>query len=105
MTLDTLKAAFASAFILLLAIGAITTFARVIYLRRQSHALPRLLIRDVLFFFGFSWTVVVILVVRAIGAPPGLGDQLWWVLLTSVPPIVSLLVYCYFELFVIGRSE
>lgn len=104
MTIDQIKFLLAVTFVMLLAIGFSTTLARVIQLRRRRVALPRLLIRDVILLAGFSFTVLSILIIRAAGIT-NLGEELWWVLLTSLPPLIALAVYDYFELWVIGRQS
>lgn len=107
MTLEQVQAAFLIVFVLLLAVGASTTAARVIDLYRRKVARPVLLGRDLVLIVGLAWPFAAILLIRAGG--PAASDlvrgQLWWTLLTSIPPIVAVAVYDWFELRVIGRRN
>jgi hypothetical protein len=103
MTNETVAAICLSLFVLLLTVAAVTTGARVIYLKRHNQPLPTLLIRDVIVKTSLSWAFLSIAIVRAFGLGPLVAGHVWWTLLTSIPPIFGAAVYVYYELFVIGR--
>jgi hypothetical protein len=85
--------------------GAMTTLGRVAAYRRQGVTLPKLLVRDAIVFTGFSVTIALILMVRALGAGPLVVGQVWWLLATSIPCLVSVFTYLYVEVFVIDQRR
>ena len=96
-------------FVLLLVTGAVSTGVRFMSYRRLDAKPPLLLGRDVALLVGLSIPFVLIAFVRAIGLTGAVagdaGPELWWLLLTGIPPILALSVYCYFELWVIERPR
>jgi D-alanyl-lipoteichoic acid acyltransferase DltB (MBOAT superfamily) len=105
MTLPQFQAVTFIVFTLLLFLGLFTTSARVIELRRRDQSLPTLLIRDLIMLVGLAWPFAAVLVVRAFTLGPLVTGQFWWYAVTTIPPIIAVGVYCYFELFVIGKSR
>lgn len=97
------------AFWVLLFVGAGTTLARVAYYRANGYRRPKLLTRDMIFMGGFALSFGLVLAVRGLRSlgidTSGLGQQLWWNLLTGVPALVAVGVYVYYELFRIERGD
>lgn len=97
------------AFWILLFVGAGTTLARVAYYRANGYRRPKLLTRDVIFMGGFALSFGLVLAARGLRSlgidTSGLGQQLWWNLLTGLPALAAVAVYVYFELFRIERGD
>lgn len=98
-------------FTLLVVVAAVSTSLRVIRYRRRGQRPPRLLPRDRDLFLGLALPFIAVLVVRAIpewrqyvvdeiGHP-----QIWWSLVTGLPPIYAMGRFVWFELRVIERDE
>lgn len=97
-------------FTALLLVGSVSTVSRHFRYHRMKIRTPLLLYRDRDLLVGLSIPFLLISTVRAFdvnslvrnadGSP-----QLWWLLVTGLPPIYALARYCYFELFVIERPE
>jgi hypothetical protein len=88
----------------LLGVGVLSTLIRAVRLKAARITMPRLLGRDLALvvghavsFTGFMWLVTHHDVEATV-----LDDPFWW-LLTAVPACVSMAVYVYYELFVIGQ--
>ena|SRR5688572_18020988 len=105
MTYDILAAGIVYVFTALLLVGSITTFARVVDLKRRRQPLPTLLIRDVICWTGLAWPFVLIGFVRAWSLGSVVNGQVAWLLLTGFPPLVAALTYVRYELFVIGKRS
>lgn len=97
-----------AAFFLLLTVGTISTLSRVAYYKAHGFRRPRLLVRDANMIAGFSVSFGLILAVRVFRAygfdVSGLATSLAWVVGSSAPAIWAVLVYAYFEAFVIERG-
>lgn len=90
------------------AIGALTTLGRVLYYFLHRIQRPRLLTRDVIVWGGLALSFAQIAIVRFL--PPEVRTQLTqgnlgWALSTTLPAVVAVLTYVYFELFVIERTK
>lgn len=92
-------------FLGLLLVSTLSTAARGIRYRRASHPLPRLWGRDIALIGGLTIPFVLIFAARAFSFAPSVAGQLWWSLITGIPPIVGIAVYAYFELFVIEAQK
>lgn len=97
-------------FTTLLVVGAISTLLRSLHYRRRRLPQPVLLPRDRDLLIGLALPFVAIAAVRVFGAQGAITDgdgvnQLWWVLVTGLPPIYALGRYCWFELRVIERRH
>lgn len=93
------------AFTTLLVVGALSTVARAIDLRRRGRRLPTLLVRDIVVLVGLAWPFVAIAFVRAFALGPLVTGQLWWVLVTSIPPLFAIATYVFYEVAVVGRPR
>lgn len=96
-----------SIFILGLLLSLVTTGGRVLYLVRQKRRRPELLYRDLVVMGGLAASFVLIASVRLL--PPELrsaitSGNVLWAAATTLPAVVAVLVYLYFELFVIRRE-
>lgn len=98
-----------AAFFVLLAVGTVSTAARVAYYRVHNEERPRLLIRDLLMIGGFSLSFGAILLVRVLRAlgldVTGLSTNVWWAIGSALPAVIAVAVYAWFELFVIERGQ
>lgn len=94
-----------AAFTFLLVIGFLTTLIRRFGLILKRIPAPRLLPRDLTLLGTLSWPFALILLVRAEELTRVVVGQLWWVLLTGIPPVFGVAVYVYYEIFVIGQPE
>lgn len=93
-------------FLVGLFIGAVSTLARVVFYRANGTKRPRLLTRDVLVYGGLALSFGLIAGVRLLPLEVRLAlttGNVGWALATSVPAVVAMVVYCYFELAVIER--
>jgi hypothetical protein len=95
-------------FAIALAIGAGATLIRVARYRVNGWDRPRLLTRDIQVIGGLALTVGSILFVRFLrtqGADvSGLATNVAWILFTTIPVLWSVVVYAWYELFVIERG-
>lgn len=91
------------AFLAFLIVAAVTTMARVAMYRVMGFRRPRLLKRDAIFVTGFAITFGAIMVARVANAT-GLRNNVAWALATTIPALIAIGTYVYFELFVIERS-
>lgn len=106
MTTEIVSALILIVFTGLLIVGAVSTLGRHLRYHRLKIRPPLLLYRDRDLLVGLSIPFVLISAARAFmwnvrnadGSP-----QLWWLLVTGMPPIYALARYCWFELFVIER--
>lgn len=97
-----------SIFLVALFGGFVRTLARVVYYQRNRAARPRLLNRDVLVIGGLSLSFGLITVVRFLPLETRLAlttGNVAWALITTVPACIAVLVYLYFEAFVIERPR
>lgn len=96
-------------FAVALAIGAGATLSRVIRYRVNGWDRPKLLTRDIQVIGGLALTVGSILLVRFLRIRgvdvSGLATNVWWHLLTSIPGAWAVVVYAWYELFVIERAD
>lgn len=97
-----------SVFLLALFTGFARTLARGLYYLRHKKDRPRLLNRDLLWGGGVSISFGLITVIRFL--PPDTRIALTqgnvaWAVLTSVPACIGVLVYAYYEFFVIERPS
>jgi hypothetical protein len=108
MTTEIASAVILMVFTALLLVGAVSTFGRHVRYRQLKIRPPLLLYRDRDLLVGLAIPFLLISMARAFnwnvrqldGSP-----QLWWLLMTGIPPIYALARYCYFELYVIERPE
>lgn len=106
---EILSAVILFVFVLLLAIGAISTVARTLRYRRAAIRRPVLLNRDRDLLLGLAIPFVLIAVVRAFSLQWLVNDSatgqshIWWLLVTGVPPIYAVARYDWYELRVIER--
>jgi hypothetical protein len=97
-------AIFASAlFTALLDVGLLATLGRAYWRISRGYKIPRLMARDLALMGGLAWPFCLILAVRTLPEAERvmLIGSLEWALITSVPPIIGIAVWDYFELFVI----
>lgn len=95
-------------FLIGLFVGAVSTLARVVYYRIHGTRRPRLLTRDVLVYGGLALSFGLIAGVRLLPLDVRLAlttGNVGWALATSVPAVIAVIVYCYFELAVIERAR
>jgi hypothetical protein len=78
--------------------------ARAVRWYRQHKNPPILLYRDLFGFTGLSTSVLMTSAARASDIPPQYLKTIPWLIATSIPAILGLVVFLYFELFVIGRD-
>jgi hypothetical protein len=86
--------------------GFARTLARVVYYLRNRAERPRLLNRDVLVIGGLSLSFGLITIVRFLPLETRLAlttGNVLWALATTVPAVLAVLVYMYFEVVVIER--
>lgn len=86
--------------------GFARTLARVVYYLRHKAERPRLLNRDVLVIGGLSLSFGLITVIRFLPQEARIAlttGNVAWAVLTTVPAVIAVLVYLYFELWVIER--
>lgn len=96
------------AFTGLLVWGAGSTLLRWLRYWKRKRTQPVLLARDRDLLVGLAFPFVVIAAVRAFGLQDFITDasdkvELWYLLLTGLPPIYALSRYLYFEVRVIER--
>jgi hypothetical protein len=96
-------------FVTMLTVGASTTLARVVYYERHGFDRPALLVRDALVFGGLAVSFLLIALARFVDAlgfdSSGRVDSSSWLLVTSLPALVAVAVYLYYELVVIDRRN
>lgn len=87
-------------------VGAATTLARVLFYRAQGRPRPDLLTRDILVYGGLAISFGIIAAVRFLPLEErqALAGNVLWAVVTSIPAAFGVLVYCYYELFVIERG-
>ena len=87
-------------------LGAATTFARVLFYRAQGRERPELLTRDILTYGGLAISFGIISAVRLLPLDQrqALSGNVLWAVATSIPAALGVLVYCWFEIFVIERG-
>lgn len=90
------------------AIGAMTTLARVLYYFLHRIQRPRLLTRDVIVWGGLALSFAQIAIVRFL--PPDIRNGLTaanvgWALSTTLPAVLAVCTYVYYELWVIERTR
>lgn len=104
-----ISAAIFVVFLLLLLIGVVSTAMRYVRYHRRRINPPLLLKRDVALLVGLAVPFVLIAAVRAFSLQPLVSPDgqphLWYLLVTGIPPIAGLAVYCWYELFVIERKR
>lgn len=111
MTTETLSAVIFVVFVGLVVVAVISTGARYFRYRRRGMKPPLLLKRDVALFVGLAIPFVILAAVRVFPelretVTDGEGrPHFWYLILTGLPPIGGLAVYCWFELAVIERDR
>jgi hypothetical protein len=92
-------------FTALVVLGALLTIERALWRRRHGFRLPLLLYRDLALLVGLAWPFVLILGVRTLPDADRIAliTSLEWTLVTTVPAILGVAVWVYFEAFVIRR--
>src|SRR4051812_39790349 len=110
MTRDVLDALSLLAFWVLLFLGSGSVLARVAYYRAHGYRRPRLLTRDAIMLGGFSLSFGLVLFARVASGQGGISTEQFrasipWGLLTSVPAVVAVAAFTYYELFVIERGS
>lgn len=92
-----------------LALNTFLMTRRIFRFRRARMTVPPLLWRDVSFWGTATFTLVLLLAVRAYAAIFDEGfqlrDQTWWLLVTGVPPVIGMAVWTYFEAIWIPANE
>lgn len=86
--------------IILVALRQLDRFMRNRFMGRQS---PALLLRDLIFF----WSVVLLLLLSTVATvlDVDLTADLPWIVLRGVIGTIALLVWFYYEFFIIGRDD
>lgn len=105
MTVELVNQIVLFSFVSCLFVGTLTTVIRAAGLRLRNRAMPRLLKRDVLVLVGLSVSFQLIAMSRVFGWSQYVVGQLWWSIVTGVPAVFAVVVYVYYELFVIGQPE
>lgn len=93
-------------FVVFVSGGAITTTFRLIRYWHASKPIPLLLWRDVIARNGLAFPFGAILytrVLREAGVNIDFAQELWWVVLTSLPAVIGAGYYLYCEMFVIEK--
>jgi hypothetical protein len=88
---------------LVVAITALVAGRIATYSHRHETA-PVLLFRDAVTFSGLSFSFLMISIARVLELPPTYTRTVPWIVGTSLPALLGLAVFLYFELFVIGRD-
>lgn len=81
--------------------GALSTGLRMLSLRRRKLRQPRLIWRDVTVVGLLAIDFLIVAIHRAADIP--FADEAWFAIFTSSLPIAAVVVYGYYEHFVIGR--
>lgn len=104
---ETLSTIYFGLFILLLIIAAATTLGRIFAKVYWGVPIPKLLLRDAIVMPGLAGSFVLVLFARVLGSDIGatLRGNPAWITLTSIPALVALGVYVYFEIWVIGPPK
>jgi hypothetical protein len=95
-------------FIVLLVVGAGATITRGVSYLRAHEPMPKLLLRDIFSRTGLALPLTLVFAVRFLRPfidLTGLGQQPWYILLTTLPALIGVAVYAYFELFVLGGPD
>lgn len=87
-----------------LAISALSTIRRAVRFRVMGWRLDDILKRDLAWQLGVGTSMGLILFARAANLGEVVRGQVWWILATSIPAVAGVLVYAYFELFVIEST-
>lgn len=108
-TSDVVTAVIFFAFVALLVIGATTTVKRSVQYARRRLAQPVLLPRDRDLILGLTIPFVAIGLSRLLDLRDLITDsagdpEVWWILITGLPPVYALARYDWFELFRIERD-
>lgn len=97
------------AFSVFIALGAVTTTARLIRYWRKNSRPPLLLYRDVVARLSLAIPFGAILGARIVRNllhfDDGFTRTWWWALATGIPAVIGAAIYLYFELFVIERAK
>lgn len=94
-------------FIIGIAIGALTTLARVLLYARNKEPRPRLLTRDLIVIGGLAWSFGLIVAVRFLPVDQRIAlttGNVLWALATTVPAAVAAVAYVYAEAFIVRRG-
>lgn len=100
--IETLNALILVTFLFLLGLGTTTTVIRGLRFMAVGIPLPQLLVRDIISKLGLAVPLVLIFSVRwLLGSTASLSGNLLWVLVTSLPALIGVGVYCYYELVIL----
>lgn len=106
--IDVLNAVAFFGFLIPLLLGAGVTLARVVSYRLSGDTMPRLLVRDAQVIGGFAVTCGLLFSVRVLRAAgvdvSGLATSPWWIVVTAGPAIWAVVVWAWYEIFVIERG-
>ena len=86
-----------------LIIGVGSTGLRILSFHLNRIEQPTLIWRDVQVIGGLSLSFLIIAIHRAAGGP--FADEAWYAFVSAAPGVYGALVYCYFELWVIGHRR
>ncbi len=89
-------------------IGAMTTLARVLYYFLHKIQRPRLLTRDVVVWGGLALSFAQIAVIRFLPSEVRVqltANNVGWALATTLPAVIAVCTYVYYELWVIERTR
>jgi hypothetical protein len=95
-------------FLLALFAGFARTLARVVYYLRNRNQRPRLLNRDVVVIGGLAISFGLITLIRFLPVETRVSltsGNIAWALLTTVPAVVAVLVYAWYEYAIIERPR
>lgn len=93
-----------SLFVILLVLSAASVTVRIGRMTIRRERPPVLLWRDAVTFSGMSSTILIIAIARVLELPTLYTRTPIWIIGTSLPALVGLAVFLYYEWFVIGRD-
>lgn len=105
MTYDTLAALIFVAFIAMLVAVTFSVAIRVGRWRVRHISPPTLLYRDLVGFSGLSFSFLAVMVARVLDIPDHYVRTVPWLIFTSVPALLGVGTFLYFEVFVIGHRD
>ena len=92
-------------FAMMLNASIVLILFRLIWFRRMKLTVPVLLWRDLAVKVGFGISIGAVLVLRflrQLGISEDPIYQVWWILITTLPAVLGMGVFLYFELVIIG---
>lgn len=102
---DLLAALIFSAFVSMLIAISASMIVRAGRWIKADESPPVLLIREIIGFSGLSLSFLAIATARVIELPVQYLRTIPWLVFTSLPALIGLAVFLYFELFVIGHGN